>query len=359
VGIGIALRQTKLEMDNLPAGIPVRLSTFTTVPVSVDYRLASEKGPLGGGTLQFAPGESVKVLHPDPPGLDGLAFLQVNLADPVNGELTGPEEVSYSRLVSVTLLPAGSVWKFLDTGVDQQTSWRESDFDDHLWKEGRAELGFGDAPVTPVNGGPVGVRFPTVYFRSSFIADDPAAFQKLTVRLKRDDGAVVYLNGKELLRSNMGGGTVSYGTWASSLVGGTDESTFFSIDAGAEHLVAGKNVLAVELHQSDVDSSDLSFDLDLIGKKLGTAVSGGFTRAEANGDGSVDLGDVLKVLFYLFAGNASDCPDALDADDSGVVGIPDAVRILNYLFLAGPSFPAPFPAKGPDPTEDALDCSRS
>jgi len=81
--------------------------------------------------------------------------------------------------------------------------------------------------------------------------------------LIRDDGAVVYLNGREVFRSNMPSGTISPGTLASSTVGGTDESTLYEADLDPGWLVTGRNVMAVELHQSDAASSDLSFALQL------------------------------------------------------------------------------------------------
>ncbi|KAA3608341.1 MAG: hypothetical protein DWQ01_13330 [Planctomycetota bacterium] len=58
-------------------------------------------------------------------------------------------------------------------------------------------------------------------------------------------------------------GTIGYRTYARSAISGSSEDLFypFLIDPGL--LVAGTNVLAVEIHQSDPDSSDISFDLAL------------------------------------------------------------------------------------------------
>ena len=61
-------------------------------------------------------------------------------------------------------------------------------------------------------------------------------------------------------------GAVTSSTLASSAIGGTDETTFVSPPASlANTLVNGPNVLAVEVHQSAVTSSDISFNLELIG----------------------------------------------------------------------------------------------
>ena len=56
---------------------------------------------------------------------------------------------------------------------------------------------------TIINGGPVANRFTTIYFRQGFAVPNPEDCTNLLIRLLRDDGAVVYLNGREVFRSNM------------------------------------------------------------------------------------------------------------------------------------------------------------
>lgn len=83
-----------------------------------------------------------------------------------------------------------------------------------------------------------------------------------------------------------------------------------------------------------------------------------FRRGDTNGDGDLDLSDVIVLLDFLFRGRASiSCPSAADADDDGEVVISDGIRILDFLFGAGPPPPAPGPWEaGIDPTPDALRC---
>jgi hypothetical protein len=81
------------------------------------------------------------------------------------------------------------------------------------------------------------------------------------LRVLRDDGAVVYLNGVEVWRTNMPTGTVGFGTPASVAIAGADESTFVQTTISSSLLVSGTNVLAIELHQAGGTSTDVSFDL--------------------------------------------------------------------------------------------------
>jgi phosphodiesterase/alkaline phosphatase D-like protein len=84
------------------------------------------------------------------------------------------------------------------------------------------------------------------------------------LRVLRDDGAVVYVNGAEVWRTNMPVGAVDFQTLAASNVSGLDESTFFETSIDPAVLQTGTNVIAVEVHQEFRESSDVSFDLQLI-----------------------------------------------------------------------------------------------
>ena len=194
------------------------------------------------------------------------------------GTLEPGDEVSMfttSSTTYTTILPAESTWKYLDNGSNQGTAWRTTDFNDSGWASGRAELGYGDGGEnTEIDFGPnSGDKYPTTYFRKTFNVTDVASFQTLRIRLRRDDGAIVYLNGQEVVRSNMPGGTVTYRDYASGTVGGGDESTFFEFEIDRTSLQNGENLLAVEVHQGNGSSSDLSFDLVLEAGVLNTGGS--------------------------------------------------------------------------------------
>ncbi|MEJ2704561.1 MAG: CotH kinase family protein, partial [Sedimentisphaerales bacterium] len=178
--------------------------------------------------------------------------------------------------VTETLIDNGSGWKYLDDGSNQGgssngVSWfAHPSYDDSFWLEGPAELGYGDASqghpeATVVNGGPNGDHFVTTYFRRAFYVDDASQYSRLHLRLLRDDGAIVYLNGVEIARSNMPVGQINYLTHANSSIGGMDEETFNDFSVDARLLQDGMNVLAVEVHQVSGSSSDVSFDLELEG----------------------------------------------------------------------------------------------
>ena len=71
-----------------------------------------------------------------------------------------------------------------------------------------------------------------------------SAVSGLTLRLVRDDGAVVYVNGTEVWRSNMPTGSISNATLASSAVSAADQITYFPTNAISSFLASGTNILA-------------------------------------------------------------------------------------------------------------------
>lgn len=168
-----------------------------------------------------------------------------------------------------TSIARGAAWKYYDQGTNLGTTWRETSFDDSTWASGNAELGYADSPVTTLREGPDSTttsvtKFITYYFRKHFSIADASQVIGLRMNLERDDGAVVYLNGTEVARSNMNAGAVDYLTLSAATVSGADETTYFPIDLPFSSLVSGDNIIAVEVHQRDNASSDLSFDMDLI-----------------------------------------------------------------------------------------------
>ncbi|MFP6889611.1 MAG: hypothetical protein VCF07_07640, partial [Nitrospinota bacterium] len=97
-------------------------------------------------------------------------------------------------------------WRYLDTEKAPPKEWTGADFDDSKWKVGQAPLGYGeDDVVTELGyGGDDEQKFPAAYFRLKFNVEDPGAAKLYAGRIRVDDSAVVYLNGKEIKRLRMG-----------------------------------------------------------------------------------------------------------------------------------------------------------
>jgi len=179
-----------------------------------------------------------------------------------------------------TLVNTSSSWKYLDNGSNQGTAWRAAAFNDGSWASGNAELGYGDGgEATLVSYGPnASAKYITTYFRKSFNVQNPLAYLSLLCGYVRDDGIVIYLNGTEVFRNNMPSGTISYNTLSPAAIGGTDESAWNLTSLNTSALVAGNNVIAVEIHQQAGSSTDISFNLRLYASGVPALIRGPYLQ---------------------------------------------------------------------------------
>ena len=197
-----------------------------------------------------------------------------------------------NSLAQTVIVPSGSNWKYLDDGSDQGSNWYSTEFNDDSWSSGSAEFGYGDNDEATLVGfgSNADNKYPTTYFRKSFNVNDPAVYNDVRLEAIRDDGLVVYLNGSQVWSDNMPE-SFNYQTYASNGIGGSDETAWISTVI-RNSLVAGTNILAVEIHQSSVSSSDMSFDFKLIG---------GVNDAPTVEDMSISAVENSSVDFYLSA----------------------------------------------------------
>ena len=238
-GAVVYVNGTEVYRTNMPTG-PISYDTLAATPVETDeyFEHEFEAGSLVAGKNVIA----VEV-HQSSASSSDVSF---DLALESTDFAPGAHEV----------VALGSTWSYLDDGTDQGTAWRESDFDDTGWASGPAQLGFGEGDeATTIQRGAI-----TFYFRHDFSVDS-AGVASLEIKLRRDDGAIIYLNGTEIVRSNMPDGEVAYDTFAMNA--SDDGQNLHSYSVSADALADGDNVLAVEVHQVNATSSDLSFDLSL------------------------------------------------------------------------------------------------
>lgn len=178
-------------------------------------------------------------------------------------ELTARSALLPDEVAGPTIVAKNSSWAYLDNGTDPGTQWREIGFDDSGWKHGAAPLGYRGQEINTVvdYGSDSGNKHMTTYFRKEFQLEGLDSVKYLAAKLVRDDGAILYLNGHEIYRTNMPEGAVNSKTPA--LIGIGDERIEYSFNPDPSLLVNGKNVLAAEVHQNAGSSSDLYFSLEL------------------------------------------------------------------------------------------------
>jgi hypothetical protein len=163
------------------------------------------------------------------------------------------------------LVPFGARWRVADAVEGAPAVWAAAGFADDGWLEGAAPLGFGEgdeAFLLPRSFASADDD-PITFVRHGFRVDDPSAIEALRIRIVHDDGAVVFLNGVELFRSNMRSLPLDPQLPSATPLGPATERDILEFRPGAEALLKGQNVIAAQVHQHWRDRGDLRFDLEL------------------------------------------------------------------------------------------------
>lgn len=182
----------------------------------------------------------------------------------------------FTPMQSCNLLEGNStLWQYWaqETETPKQ-NWRETFTDSPSWKTGQGSFGSINGTLTEqVENRPVqnllklrlaeGRTVPVYYFRTEFQAENVKELRRLTGRLFCDDCAVIWLNGSLVYAVNPPAhGFDARGYGAKRAYGAPLEEKFVISDTSA--LKEGTNVLAVELHQANSNSSDIYFELDYL-----------------------------------------------------------------------------------------------
>lgn len=207
-------------------------------------------------------GPSLELIDPTSDNADATAWA-TSTGTPVGGTPGAVNSVTaIAEPVTSTVLPYGSTWRYRASLTSPGTTWRAETFDDSTWSSGPASFGARGPQTTTLTVRP---QQWTYYFRTRVTVPEGAPLQAVRLNLQRDDGAVVYVNGVEVARSNMPTGTISYTTRASSAVGtGTAMTAPSTLTIPASALRTGTNVIAVEVHQYYATASaDVYFDAEM------------------------------------------------------------------------------------------------
>ena len=229
--------------------------------------------------------------------------------------------VQAGLITNLTLVSTGAVWSYRDTGEDLGTAWPMLGYSDRAWSNGPARLGYGNGGEGTVVsfGTNAAGKYITAYFRRFFRVDDAADFDSLTLRVLRQDGLLVYLNGSPVARNNLPPDPVNYLTLASTNASAADgTSNFYTAAIDAGYLVPGTNVIAAEIHLSQANSPHLAFDLELTGTR--TFLAPWFTAQPQSQTAAASTDVTLSVaaqgtgpLDYQWRLNGLALPGATDA----------------------------------------------
>lgn len=189
-----------------------------------------------------------------------------------------------------TIIREGDSSKYLIPNISTTSDWKSIIYDDAAWLSGPIGVGYGDDDDNSVI-----PQSTSAYIRCEFNIDDITKVNGLYFNVDFDDGFVAYLNGEEFARENLGvsGSQISYNTFATAvheaqLYQGKPLNKY-SISDKINLLQNGKNVLSIEVHNFNSNSSDLT---------LIPFLSIGYDIAPISSRGSLDFLDLQKTKLH-------------------------------------------------------------
>lgn len=181
----------------------------------------------------------------------------------IGGALRAGAQVYTPQNSTEALVPwSAASWRYQADGLNLGTAWRDSAYDDSSWPTGTAGLGYpagvNRTTVIPITYVAPDQKVATCYFRRSFTASNVNGITNLSVQVMYDDAYAVYLNGTRIAGNLPTDPAYNY--YSVSVVNDQDSG---AITVPPSLLVNGTNVISVEVHQANAQSSDLTMNLSL------------------------------------------------------------------------------------------------
>lgn len=184
---------------------------------------------------------------------------------------------SGAKIFWETIIREGDATRFKIGDASISNNWNTTAYNDAGWSDGSFGIGYGDNDdATQVPSGTI-----SVFTRTSFTINSLSEVEQLLLHIDFDDGYVAYLNGVEIHRENISGDApIPYDKLTNNyteprLIYGNPLNAINVTDF-KDALVEGENVLAIQVHNSGPNSSDIT---------LIPFLSVGFNTPRTNGRG--------------------------------------------------------------------------
>jgi len=215
-------------------------------------------------------------------------------------------------------------WRYFVGTSEPDAAWRSLTFNDASWSYGPGGFGYGDNDDNTVI-----PQCTSVFIRFSFYVSDTAIIARALLSMDYDDAFVAYLNDVEIARAGITGTHPAFSQFgvdheAKMYSGGVPESFWIEKNLLKTCLLPGKNILAIQVHNSSATSSDMSSNAFLSFGKVNSTIefranpvwfvapfdfsSSNLPILMINTDGSADIPDSPRVpgnMKIIYRGDGS------------------------------------------------------
>jgi hypothetical protein len=150
------------------------------------------------------------------------------------------------------------IWSYFVGTSEPDTNWRSIYFDEASWMQGQGGFGYSDNDDNTII-----PHCSSVFIRRKFNVTDTSAIAVAMLNIDYDDAFIAYINNIEIARSGITGVHPPYSQPGSDheaavYLGGSPESFYIEKKLLKSCLLPGDNVLSVQVHNSSIESSDMS-----------------------------------------------------------------------------------------------------
>jgi len=245
--------------------VQVELTSFGNL-TATDYTLSySVNGNLVSTEPGIAPisiGESVNYTFAKSVDLSVLGTYELS----INLVVSGDENLTnntFSKAITVIneidpiIFNQGSSWRYWDKSSNPGSMWNALAFDDSSWPVGIGHFGFGEGDEqTTLN-----AELISYYFRKKVEVTNIEQLTAVYLNMVHDDAAIVYVNGQEVLRSElMPLGVISHTTSARQSINDDTQNQFYTYKIDSNYFVTGENTIAITVRNRRISDGDISFD---------------------------------------------------------------------------------------------------
>lgn len=159
-----------------------------------------------------------------------------------------------------TAIEHTSLWAYFLGTSSPPNNWNTNGFSDASWQVGQGGIGYGDGDDNTVI-----ASTNSVYLRKEFTITDLGGIELGVLHMDYDDGFIAYINGVEIARSASMGAVVNPSNTYSAqshealiYQGGAPEEYLINSELLDSVLIQGQNILAIQVHNAGITSSDLT-----------------------------------------------------------------------------------------------------
>lgn len=256
---------TNTTYVNAAANVQAEVTSFGNVAATnytLSYTIDGTLIATEPGTVPLSVGESTTFTFAQTADLSTLGTYDLSVEVNINNDENlannaVTKQISVVNEVEPLFFNQESAWRYRDDPADPGAAWNTVAYNDTNWAIGTGQFGFGDGDeATTLNEGLV-----SYYFRKKVTVADATALDDVFIHMVHDEGAIIFINGVEVLRSELIPlGTITHNTAARQSMNTTIENDFFTYKVAASFFVTGENTIAVTVRNRSAGNEDFSFD---------------------------------------------------------------------------------------------------